>query len=133
MNEILAVLLIIFDSERIERDGSGKNWDRISDEEIAKNDLIEFLFDPDYLKGDLYACFDRVLQIGVKHLYMDTKDITDLKKERAKKDTQQERKRKELFEFSVGKAKEQAQYRQELEKAYEREKSKVSGKQSWSK
>ena len=88
--------------------------------------MVEFLFDPDYLKGDLYACLDRVLQIGVKHLYMDTKDITDLKKERAKKDTHEERKKRELFEFNVGKDKEQAKFRQELEKAYEREKSKVS-------
>ena len=98
----------------------------MSDEEIAQNHLVEFLFDPDYLKGDLYACFDRVLQVGVKHLYMDTKDITDLKKERAKKDTLEERKRKELFESNVLKAKEQQKFRAELEKAYEREKSKVS-------
>ena len=98
----------------------------MGDEEIARNHLVEFLFDPDHLKADLYACYDRVLQIGVKHLYMDTKDITDLKKERAKKDTAEERKRKELFEFDVGKEKEQAKFRKELERAYEREKSKVS-------
>ena len=80
----------------------------MNDDEIARDHLVEFLFDPLHLKGDLYACFDRVLQIGVKHLYMDTKDITDLKNERAKRDTEEERKRKELFEFDLNKEKERA-------------------------
>ena len=83
----------------------------MADEDIAKDHLVEFLFDPAYLKGDLYACFDRVLQIGVKHLYMDTKDITDLKNERAKRNNAEDKKKKELFEFDIGKDKEQAKYR----------------------
>jgi hypothetical protein len=97
MNEILAIILIVFDSERVQsRDEqqSLDHWDNLSDEEIAKDHLTEFLFDPCHLKGDLYACFDRVLQIGVKHLYMDTKDITDLKNERSKRDTDEEKKRR---------------------------------------
>ena len=57
---------------------------------------------------------------------MDTKDITDLKNEREKRNTTEKKKHRELFEFDAEKKQEQAKYRQELEKAYEREKSKVS-------
>jgi hypothetical protein len=39
----------------------------------------------------------------------------------------EEKRKRELFEPAMNKAKEQRQVRKELEKAYEREKSKVSG------
>ena len=55
---------------------------------------------------------------------MDTKDITVLINERKKRNTEEEKKKRELFEFNVGKEKEQAKMRKELEQAYEREKSK---------
>ena len=43
------------------------------------------MFDPEFCKADIYACFDRVLQLGIKHLYMDTKDITELKQSRMRR------------------------------------------------
>lgn len=70
------------------------------------NHLIDFLFDPNYAVGDIYTSFDRVLQLGIKFLYMDTKDITVLINERKKRNTEEERKKRELFEFDVGKEKE---------------------------
>ena len=57
----------------------------MSDEQIASDFLLDYLFDADSIKADVYACFDRILQLGIKHLYMDTKDITELKKSRLKK------------------------------------------------
>ena len=47
----------------------------------------------------IYACFDRILQLGIKHLYMDTKDITELKKARMRRT--EEAKKKELFQFNA--------------------------------
>jgi len=57
----------------------------LSDEQIANDHLQEYLFDTESSKADIYACFDRILQLGIKHLYMDTKDITELKKSRMRK------------------------------------------------
>ena len=125
MNEILAILAVVFDTERMP-DSSSQDWEQMADEEIAENHLIDFLFDPKYAISDIYTSFDQILQLGIKFLYMDTKDITILINERKKKNTEEEKKKRELFEFDVGKEKEQAKMRRELEQAYEREKSKVS-------
>lgn len=67
----------------------------MNDEEIAsKGDtIIKFLFDERQTKADIYMCLDRLLQLGIKHLYADTKDITDLKNERKKRDSDEERKK----------------------------------------
>ena len=51
---------------------------------------------------------------------MDTKDITELKKSRMRKQKAQEK--NELFSFGVSQEQEQKQFRRELEQAYEREK-----------
>lgn len=80
------------------------------------------MFDPDASKADIYFCFDRILQMGIKHLYMDTKDISELKAARMRRAEAADR--NELFQSSAVKAKEQKQFRRELEQAYEREKSK---------
>ena len=63
MNEILAILLIVFDTERVELAAGqrAKDWSQVGDAEIASDHLVEFLFDPAFLKADLFACFDRVL------------------------------------------------------------------------
>ena len=105
MNEILATLAIVFDTERVS-DESSQDWDTIDDSIIAENHLIDFLFDPKYVIGDIYTSFDQVLQLGIKFLYMDTKDITNLKNERNKRNTEEEKKKRELFEFEVSKKKE---------------------------
>lgn len=94
----------------------------MSDEQVASEHLLEYLFDPEGNKADIYACFDRILQLGIKHLYMDTKDITELKKARMRRN--EEAKKKELFSFNASQEQEQKQFRKELEQAYEREKQK---------
>jgi len=43
------------------------------------------MFDAEAIKADIYACFDRILQMGIKHLYMDTKDISELKASRMRR------------------------------------------------
>ena len=65
--------------------------------------------------------------MGVQLLYQDTKDISQLMADQARRNTTEEKRKRDLFEPSMNKAKEQKQVRKELEKAYEREKSKVSG------
>ena len=46
---------------------------------------MEYMFDAEASKADIYFCFDRILQMGIKHLYMDTKDISELKASRMKR------------------------------------------------
>ena len=91
---------------------------------------MEYLFDPEGNKADIYACYDRILQLGIKHLYMDTKDITELKKSRLRRSENNDKAKKDLFSFNASTQKQeerdQKQFRKELEQAYEREKSKVS-------
>ena len=76
--------------------------------------------------ADVYTVYDRVLQLGVQMLYQDTKDISVLRKELAKRNSEDEKKKRELFEFKANRDKEQRQVSKELEKAYDAEKSKVS-------
>jgi hypothetical protein len=52
------------------------------------------------MKADIYACYDRILSMGIKHLYMDTKDITELKKSRLARNEAQEKQKRDLFSFS---------------------------------
>ena len=79
MNEILAMVLIVFDTERVVPSTGRKVWGELTDEQIASTHFLEYLFDPEACKADIYACFDRILQLGIKHLYMDTRDISELK------------------------------------------------------
>ena len=85
MNEILAMVVIVFDTERCTAPANPIDWAQLSDEQIATEHLLEYLFDPECIKADIYACFDRILQLGIKHLYMDTKDITELKRARMRR------------------------------------------------
>jgi len=100
MNEILAMVVIVFDTERTVATADHPIWNNLSDEDIASQHLIEYLFDPESSKADIYACFDRILQLGIKHLYMDTKDITELKKAQLKRNKQQSP-GNDLFSFGV--------------------------------
>lgn len=100
MNEILAMVVIVFDTERILAPADQPVWDTLSDEDIASHHLVDYLFDPESNKADIYACFDRILQLGIKHLYMDTKDITELKKAQLKRNKQQSP-GGDLFSFGV--------------------------------
>ena len=105
MNEILAIIALVYDTERLD-DSVHQDWEKMDDTVIAQHHLVEFLFDPVHVVSDIYTSFDKILQIGVKFLYMDTKDITVLNQERRKRNTEEEKKKRELFEFDVGKEKE---------------------------
>jgi hypothetical protein len=59
MNEIMAVILAICDTERFE--------DKLG------------LFDPAYLAHDVYAIFCRMCEIGLHELYTEGKDIADVR------------------------------------------------------
>ena len=61
MNEILAMVVIVFETERVSQSGERKDWNSLSDAEIASNHLLEYLFDIDGAKADIYACYDRIL------------------------------------------------------------------------
>lgn len=63
MNEILAIVLLVFDTERLEP--SEHDWEAIPDKEIADSHLMEFLFDARHLHADVFMVHDRILQMGV--------------------------------------------------------------------
>ena len=57
MNEILAILAVVFDTERVP-DAPNRDWEKMDDAEIAENHLIDYLFDPKYAVADIYTSFD---------------------------------------------------------------------------
>ncbi|MFO0116464.1 MAG: hypothetical protein ACK521_02215 [bacterium] len=59
MNEILAIILLVFDTERVESEN--KDWEKLSEKEIAETHLIEFLFDPKFVQADVFMVHDRTL------------------------------------------------------------------------
>ena len=80
MNEILAIIVVAYFAERVE---SKREFDKMSPEEIAEDNelLTEFIFDARHTFADVYAVFNSVMQFGVKNLYQETKDISELRKE----------------------------------------------------
>lgn len=60
MNEILAIVLLVFDTERIQS-AVVIDWDKMSDREIVEKHILEFLFDPKYLQADVFMVHDRIL------------------------------------------------------------------------
>ena len=76
------MVVIVFDTERVAAQVNRPAWASLSDDQIASDHLAEYMFDAESSKADMYACFDRILSLGIKHLYMDTKDITELRKAR---------------------------------------------------
>lgn len=81
MNEILAIVVFAFFAERL--DAEGKNFEEMTSEDIgADTDLItHFIFDSRHTFADIYSTFNRILGFGVKNLYQETKDISELRKE----------------------------------------------------
>ena len=53
-------MAVVYDTERVSDDAS-QDWDKLDDADIAQNHLVDFLFDPKYAVGDIYASFDQVL------------------------------------------------------------------------
>jgi hypothetical protein len=90
MNEILAMILIVFATERVQSSQSYlslvpddlKDLTESTDKSIVeKGFLVEFLLDPRFMQADVFMAFDRTLKMGIQDLYMDTKDITNLRLE----------------------------------------------------
>ena len=52
---------------------------------MSDNQLIGFLFSRRHAYADVYWCFDRVMNLGIKHLYQVTRDMGQIKKELMKK------------------------------------------------
>lgn len=69
-------------------------------------------------------CFDRTLKMGIQNLYMDTRDITNLRIEQQQKQDPNYKAKQALFSSSADKQREQQANRAKLEAAFEREKSK---------
>ena len=86
MNEILAIIVFAYFAERVavEEDLSG-----LSDSDIGadQDKLVGFLFDSRHTFADIYSTFDRVLGFGIKNLYLETKDISELRKELVRYDS----------------------------------------------
>jgi hypothetical protein len=80
MNEILAIVVVAYFAERIE---SNKDFDTMSVYEISNTpeNLTEFIFDSRHTFADIYSTFNMILSYGVKNLYQETKDISELRKE----------------------------------------------------
>ena len=55
------MVVIVFDTERYPAPQEKMDWNQMSDEQIASDFLLDYLFDADSIKADVYACFDRVL------------------------------------------------------------------------
>lgn len=98
MNELLAVILVVFDTERCEN-------------------VVGC--EPEYLVHDVYTYFDAMLtKLGIMRLYQETKDISEVSAEISRKAPDAS-----LFGAEPRRAE---QRRKQAELAYEREKSKVS-------
>jgi hypothetical protein len=80
--------------------------------------MIAFIFDEQHTFADIYQTFDKILSMGVKNLYTDTKDLVQLKDEMS----QMEKNNLEthsLFEWKVKQHEEEKKMRTKLELAYE--------------
>ena len=48
MNEILAIIMIVFDTERcMPSEGERREWDNLSNDVIAADHFLEYMFDAD--------------------------------------------------------------------------------------
>ena len=100
MNEILAIVLIVFDTER---------------------SLEVVGCEPEFLQHDVYFFFDALLsKLGVARLYQESKDISELNLQLNPKESVN----KELFGSEPNLKGQDS--RRKLEQAYDREKSKVT-------
>jgi hypothetical protein len=125
MNEVLALIVYAFFQEvNTKGDEIIKSKTKCSEnlEEITKSNesMMSFFFDEGHTFADVYLCFDRVMQLGVKYLYEVTKDIATLKAEvcrRLKIDPPANSQKNDAHQM-------QQTVRELLEKAYEEERAK---------
>ena len=76
MNELLAILVYAFFSETLINENPNENLSEKQIAQLKDDDLMKILFDKKNTFADIYWCFDRLMSMGVKHLYQVTKDIT---------------------------------------------------------
>jgi hypothetical protein len=76
---------------------------------------VEFLLDPRFMQADVFMAFDRTLKMGIQDLYMDTKDISNLRVELQNKSNNSDKAKQQLFAFEADKKREQAENRIKLE------------------
>ena len=134
MNEILAIIVFAYFSERLHVE---QDLDYLStDEIIADPDLFsQYVFDSRHTFADIYSTMSRILSFGIKNLYQETKDISELRKELVIawsliislqfKEQPKNLDGHELFVWKQRQEIEEKKIRIKLEKAYEQEKSKV--------
>ena len=135
MNEILSIVVIAYLAERIETDIDFDSW---SDEDISSSpeNLTAFIFDSRHMFADIYSTFNQILSYGIKNLYQETKDISELRKELVSinycnvllqcGELPSNMSKQNLFEWKQKKEDEDKRIRAKLEKAYEQEKAKVN-------
>jgi hypothetical protein len=76
---------------------------------------VEFLLDPRFMQADVFMAFNRTLKMGIQDLYMDTKDISNLRVELQNKSNNSDKAKQQLFAFEADKKREQAENRIKLE------------------
>jgi len=65
--------------------------------------VSEYLLDPRQTFADVYMCFDRTLKMGIQNLYMDTKDITNLRIEQSQRQDPSYKAKQALFSSTADK------------------------------
>ena len=80
MNEVLAIIVFAFFAERIRVE---KDLHQLKTEDIVADSetLTGFIFDSRHTFADIFSIFNRILGFGIKNLYLETKDISELRKE----------------------------------------------------
>lgn len=130
MNEILAIVVMAFLAEYHMESKKPDDLENLAAWEIAKDSdtLISFLFDARHLFADVYTLYDQILQFGIKNLYTETKDISQLKEElykdfyKEEMKIKQSAKKSDLFLWKQKQELEEKKLRAKLEQQYEVEK-----------
>lgn len=80
LNEVLAIVVFAYFAERMQ---IYQDLDSLSVDEIASDpDLfVQFVFDSRHTFADIYSTLTCILAYGIKNLYQDTKDISELRRE----------------------------------------------------
>lgn len=124
MNEVLAILVIALCVEVVHTSKasflpqSTKCSETVDQIMSSDNSIIDFIFSEKHVMADIYWCFDRMMQFGIKNLYQVTKDVSQLKAEicaRLEMDHPANSQKNEPHQMSQI-------IREKLEKAYEEEK-----------
>ena len=74
MNEIIAVIFFVMHGDKVL---APTHLDPLSPEEIASSPerVAEYLHDERHLTADIYAVFERIMNLGLKELFMQVEDL----------------------------------------------------------